>query len=343
MQFEDFVEIFAQIARALQYVHNNNIIHRDLKPSNVMIHLIGDERYVKLLDFGLAKVFTDDGQPAQKLTATGASFGSPPYMSPEQCQGMKIDARADIYSFGCLMYECIAGDPPIIGENALHTIFKQVSDLPKMLPFTNESEHQLALLVDKCLHKNPEGRYQNVGELLAALSKLQRDSISPTSTKEQTGSQPSLQAGGFGAKWTKRTEDSTSVTPVPRQPGPQPVRSPVDYDTASLRPARPRMTRPDTPLPPAGSWEAPPPVAPPAGQQPPADDWVSVATKKMFKAWKFMFALCLLVAVVVNLGVGLWRAIMFQPQLDRILKENDLSRVRTINQFKQLNQLNSPH
>lgn len=106
-----FIKIFIQITKALQYVHNHNIIHRDLKPSNIMIQEIDGDVYAKLLDFGVAKVLADSGMTMHNLTETGTAFGSPLYMSPEQCMGKDIDVRADIYSMGCVMYQCVAGRP----------------------------------------------------------------------------------------------------------------------------------------------------------------------------------------------------------------------------------------
>lgn len=176
----EFLATFTQICRALHFIHSNNIVHRDLKPSNIMIQIIGEERYAKLLDFGIAKVLSDSDYPAQHLTATGAVFGSPLYMSPEQCQGNKTDARSDIYSLGVVMYRCLAGVPPFCGENALQTIFKHVSAKPEPIPCQDDTDSQIAAIVYRCLEKDAAARFQSANDLLAALNKIAQSSTSPT-------------------------------------------------------------------------------------------------------------------------------------------------------------------
>lgn len=180
----EFLNVFSQICKALQYIHNSGIIHRDLKPSNIMIQSIGEDRYARLLDFGIAKVVSDSGYTAQHLTATGSVFGSPPYMSPEQCQGNKTDARSDIYSLGCVMYECLTGIPPFKGENALQTIFKQVSESAEPIKSSNHADMQISAIISRCLEKDPDRRFNSVGELLSELSRV---STSEASTGKSNG------------------------------------------------------------------------------------------------------------------------------------------------------------
>ncbi len=105
---ERALSIFDQVCCGLEYVHDFGILHRDLKPSNIM--LSGAEQKVKLVDFGIAKIM--DKTATKALTQTGEVFGSPLYMSPEQARGMPTDARSDIYSLGCVMYELLSGVPP---------------------------------------------------------------------------------------------------------------------------------------------------------------------------------------------------------------------------------------
>jgi eukaryotic-like serine/threonine-protein kinase len=106
MPVELALPVFSQIADALEHAHSKGVIHRDLKPSNVM--LTGEKHdFAKVLDLGIAK-----GEDDLHLTATGEVFGSPLYMSPEQCMGQPVDARSDVYSLGCLMYETLAARPP---------------------------------------------------------------------------------------------------------------------------------------------------------------------------------------------------------------------------------------
>lgn len=161
---------FCQIGEALVEAHASGVIHRDLKLSNIMIGTENDgAEAVKLLDFGIAKMILENAEQS-RLTQTGEVFGSPMYMSPEQCLGKDIDHRSDIYSFGTLMYEMLSGTPPILGENVLDTIRKQLSDSPRPLkelaPDVSES---LEYIVMRCLDKDPAWRYQSAKDLLADL------------------------------------------------------------------------------------------------------------------------------------------------------------------------------
>lgn len=120
------IPIFMQIASGLAFAHDKNVLHRDIKPSNVMLVKGEDGKTVsKIVDFGLAKTYDEK---SLKLTQTGEIFGSPIYMSPEQCQGAELDARSDIYSLGVLMYETLAGRVPIMGHNALETFKMKVTE-----------------------------------------------------------------------------------------------------------------------------------------------------------------------------------------------------------------------
>lgn len=172
---EQFLDISIQIAKVIEYIHSNKILHRDIKSGNVMLHMIGDDIGVKLLDFGIVKVLEDSGFVDHDLTATGTAFGSPVYMSPESCMGKKLDYRSDIYSYGCLIYECLTGLPPIVGENLLQTLQKQISDEPKPLPGLKSNlvwERKVAQMVHKCLQKKVENRYQSMKEIVNELQSL---------------------------------------------------------------------------------------------------------------------------------------------------------------------------
>lgn len=173
LALERSVAIFVQIADALQCAHSNNVLHRDLKPSNVLlIHQGPALDIVKLVDFGIAKLIPQDGGESLHLTKTGEVFGSPFYMSPEQCRGEKVDARSDIYSMGCLMYEVIAGKPPIVGANLMETLYRQLSEVPPSFSIScpdSKVPERLEAIVFKALHKDPAMRHQTMDELAADL------------------------------------------------------------------------------------------------------------------------------------------------------------------------------
>ncbi len=118
--------IFGQVCNAVDHAHRNGIVHRDLKPANIMLMDISGQEFVKVVDFGLAKI----GEEAQRLTQTGEIWGSPLYMSPEQCNGHSMDARSDIYSLGAVLYESLTGTVPFAGTSFLDTIQKVVSLTP---------------------------------------------------------------------------------------------------------------------------------------------------------------------------------------------------------------------
>lgn len=166
------INIFLQICDGLSVLHKKGIVHRDLKAGNIFIVQENDARdVVKILDFGIAKMLGEDNQD-QRLTKEGEVFGSPLYMSPEQCTGGSVDARSDIYSFGCVMYECLTGAPPHVGATSLETLNKQVNE-PTLSLRGIAPDLTIPELIDaqviKALSKNPYERQQNVEELKKGL------------------------------------------------------------------------------------------------------------------------------------------------------------------------------
>lgn len=175
LSLERAVNIFSQAIDALEHAHKNGIVHRDIKPSNLMI--VDDEagEQVKILDFGIAKVVQEDLNREQRLTKTGEVFGSPLYMSPEQCMGKELDHRSDIYSMGCLIYEAFTKIPPLEGANVFETFFKHTTEMPE--PLSNlrpdlPRGRELDGIIFKALAKEPEKRYQSMKELKDDLQRL---------------------------------------------------------------------------------------------------------------------------------------------------------------------------
>lgn len=173
---ERAMHIFVQVCDALAHAHGKRIIHRDLKPSNIL--LIDNEEsldFVKIVDFGIAKILAEPGAEQERLTQTGDILGSPLYMSPEQCMGYPLDTRSDIYSVGCLMYEALAGVPPFGGVNPVQVIFEHINSEPK--PFSEQGlkvPKDLESIVRRCLEKEAEHRYQTVEDLKDDLLRFQQ-------------------------------------------------------------------------------------------------------------------------------------------------------------------------
>ena len=169
LHLQNGISVFIQIASALSHAHQKGVIHRDLKPANIMlVEYEGQGDFVKIVDFGIAKTLSrGDGQSVE-LTQTGQVFGSPIYMSPEQCRGTHLDARTDIYSMGCVMYRSITGSTPFLGQDALELMYKQVNQKPAC--FDDVCPHlkipkNFEDVVMKCLEKDANNRYQTMLDL----------------------------------------------------------------------------------------------------------------------------------------------------------------------------------
>lgn len=166
------INILLQICEALSQAHEHNIIHRDIKPSNILLSRTADgEEVVRVVDFGIAKTLASDDRETRDLTQTGEVFGSPQYMSPEQCLGFMLDQRSDIYSLGCLMYETLTGKPPFAGNNAIQLVIKHMNDRPKSFAKLDGPFNALKLesITLKCLEKQQADRPQSVKEITEVL------------------------------------------------------------------------------------------------------------------------------------------------------------------------------
>ena len=180
------LDVAAQIASALAAAHAKGIIHRDIKPENVMLRPDG---YVKVLDFGLAKLIEksrverapSDVQEAETMemaaahTNPGAVMGTPWYMSPEQAQGLPLDARTDIWSLGCVLYEMLAGRPPFGGATPSHVIVSILEDEPQPVSArAPEVPLELERIVARALRKDCDERYQTADEMSEDLRRLRQ-------------------------------------------------------------------------------------------------------------------------------------------------------------------------
>jgi serine/threonine-protein kinase len=193
------IEIIADACQALNFSHQNGIIHRDVKPANIMINTTNA---VKVMDFGIARAIADSGN---SVTQTAAVIGTAQYLSPEQARGESVDARSDVYSLGCVLYEILTGEPPFTGDSPVAVAYQHVREDP--VPPSKRHEGisaDLDAVVLKALAKNPDNRYQTAAEMRADLVRV-HNGETPEAPKVLTDAERSSLHGG------PRTD------PLPRQ------------------------------------------------------------------------------------------------------------------------------
>jgi serine/threonine protein kinase len=185
------IGVFRKIADALAHAHANRVIHRDLKPSNIVLtpsDIPSEPIRATVVDFGIAKLTDEGGEDILRMTSTGEVFGSPLYMSPEQCAGRTLDRRSDIYSFGCLMYEAVTGKTPFEAKTPI-ALFQshQIKEAPRFSTLTENPDvsSELEAIILKCLEKHPEDRFQSMDELVEALDSLGDKSAVPALVRTQ--------------------------------------------------------------------------------------------------------------------------------------------------------------
>jgi serine/threonine-protein kinase len=179
-----------QICRALHMAHSKGVIHRDLKPENCYrVEHRGNADRIKVLDFGIAKIFGDERQPQQSLSNTGQVFGTPEYMSPEQAEGQKVDARSDIYAMGIILFEMVTGAVPFSSPvSFMSTLVMQVEAEPPKPSLTAPGALPEGVdeLVLRALAKSPDDRFPSMKELAEALLSIEdhRESQPPQARPE---------------------------------------------------------------------------------------------------------------------------------------------------------------
>ncbi|CAM2976903.1 serine/threonine protein kinase [Mycobacterium intermedium] len=177
------IEVIADACQALNFSHQNGIIHRDVKPANIMI---SSTNAVKVMDFGIARAIADSGN---SVTQTAAVIGTAQYLSPEQARGDSVDARSDVYSLGCVLYELLTGEPPFTGDSPVAVAYQHVREDP--VPPSERHEGisaDLDAVVLKALAKNPENRYQTAAEMRADLVRV-HNGEPPEAPKVLTGAE----------------------------------------------------------------------------------------------------------------------------------------------------------
>src|SRR3954467_321791 len=194
------VSIVSQVARALDSAHTDGLVHRDVKPSNVLVTGEGDDEFVYLVDFGIARSTTDTQGPA--LTQTGAALGSFDYMAPERFLEKPVDKRVDVYALACVLFECLTGRRPFVGDGLATLMYAHLNTgAPAPSSVRPDLPAALDEVVLKGLAKDPDERYGTAGELAAAARKaLQTAGVTPKPEVRAPAAPP------------------TSITPIPYIP-----------------------------------------------------------------------------------------------------------------------------
>ena len=210
-------KIFLQICAALSAAHAKGVVHRDMKPENVyLVDFLGDPDFVKLLDFGIAKVAeVEGGEGGRKLTKTGMLFGTPEYMSPEQARGEHADHRVDIYAMGCILFQLVSGRVPFEADNFMGVLSMHLTEPPPQIaPETFDhigAPRRLAEVIDRALVKDRNQRWQSIDELANAVREVCGDP--PTADRSQPNRAPSVPAPAT----TTRARPPTGEAPAMRR------------------------------------------------------------------------------------------------------------------------------
>jgi len=203
---ERAMSLAADICGALDFSHRNGIVHRDVKPGNVMITPQGT---VKVMDFGIARAVSDS---AATMTSTAAVIGTAQYLSPEQARGDSVDARSDVYSMGCLLYELVTGAPPFMGDSPVAVAYQHVREDPRLPSSINPNvPPALDAILLKAMSKNPANRYQSAAEmrndLLRALAGQRVEATPVMGDVEKTTILAATPAGYGGYRQDDRWDD----------------------------------------------------------------------------------------------------------------------------------------
>jgi serine/threonine-protein kinase len=203
------LEVIAGVLAALDYAHRHGIIHRDIKPANIMINSHGD---AKVMDFGIARAVSD-AQTA--FTATSAVMGTAQYLSPEQARGEVVDARSDIYSAGCVLYELLTGRPPFNGETPVSIAYQHVNEPPKVPSSLDDSiPATLDAITLHALSKAPGDRYQTAAEMRADVERAIAGMPINAAVTAQTPASAPLRSAPENAETTQLHRAETAVMPV---------------------------------------------------------------------------------------------------------------------------------
>jgi serine/threonine protein kinase len=262
LSVERAADILIQVGEALMEAHAIGYVHRDLRPRNIYLAVRrGKANFVKLLDFGLAKLVENDASAAS--TSLGMTFGDPRYMSPEQARGDRIDRRADIYQLGCVAYEMLTGAPPFSGSRVFDILTKQVTEAPQPLPTRRPGVPiWMEAAAAKMLAKDPENRFATTTRMVEALRRglesgevmedeiaRRRESIPPPSVSRvmQRMGIPLDQANPAPAPQLPPVVPQAPLPPLPPAAPPAPAMDSVLDPKATYRGAPPAPVVQKTP------------------------------------------------------------------------------------------------
>ncbi|MGP3970866.1 Stk1 family PASTA domain-containing Ser/Thr kinase [Streptomyces sp. 6N223] len=221
---ERALEVCAGVLRALEYSHQGGIVHRDIKPGNIMLT---DTGQVKVMDFGIARAMGEAG-----LTQTAAVVGTAHYLSPEQARGENVDARSDLYSTGCLLFELLTGRPPFTGDSAVSIAYQHVNEEPKPpSAFDAAITPEAEAVVLRALAKDREHRYESAAEMRADIEAVLdgRPVAPPASPAPVAAERPTTVLRARPAATATASTPASPSAPVPAAgpaPGPPPRRQP---------------------------------------------------------------------------------------------------------------------
>ncbi|HEX9103174.1 MAG TPA: serine/threonine-protein kinase, partial [Polyangia bacterium] len=190
------LDILSQICEGLIEAHGLGYVHRDLRPRNVfLVNRRGRADFVKLLDFGLAKLILPDAEAKQ--TAMGMTFGDPRYMSPEQARGEALDRRSDIYSLGAIAFEMLTGSPPYTGSGTFEILQQHLdAPVPKVRDQRPDCPPWLDAAVQRALAKKPDGRFDTVAKVLEALRAEQQRPVAAAAKPAPVAAPPPVESMG---------------------------------------------------------------------------------------------------------------------------------------------------
>lgn len=210
---DEAVEIISGVLSALEYSHVHGLVHRDIKPGNIMLTNTGK---IKVMDFGIARALTDS---QATMTQTNAVVGTAQYLSPEQAHGDPVDARSDIYSTGCVLFELLTGQPPFKGDSAVAVAYQHVSEIPpKPSSITSDVPDSIDRVVLKALAKNRDDRYSSAEEMRADLNRAARGALVMAPETDS-----------WQAPATQIMSPATMTMPAATMPPPAPA-----YDTQTM-------------------------------------------------------------------------------------------------------------